>query len=233
MPGMSYYTYQVRTKHCLSVIPDVHMRGRLLDEAQRLHAEGFKVVFLGDYADNGPKPNDPLFLREVFEFCRKANAVPLIGNHDLAYIFPDQPKYQVFGYEAANARRMADVYAEAADILQYVYRLDRYVCSHAGISRALLNVLAIKYDVHGLNEVIQFLNEQKPEELYYCSHYNGGTDAFDGPMWLRLPQFHGALSELGIMQVVGHSSQSAIRLKHNLLMIDVKRPLVIEWQEDH
>lgn len=208
------------------------MRRQLFHEAQRLHGEGFKIVFLGDYADNGPSANDPLFLREIFEFCRKANAVPLLGNHDLAYVFPDEVRFQGVGYESKNARRMADVYAEAADLLRYVYRLDRYVCSHAGISRALLHVLAARYDVHDLDQVITFLNEQRPPELYYCSPANDGTDPFDGPMWLRLPQFHGALSELGITQVVGHSSQAAIRLKHNLLMIDVKRPLIIEWQEN-
>ena len=207
------------------------MRVRLFDEAQRLHAEGFKVVFLGDYVDNGPKPNDPLFLREVFEFCRKANAVPLIGNHDLAYIFPDQAKYRVDGYEPANASRMADVFAGAADLLRYVYRLDRYLCSHAGLSRTLLQVLAVKYGITELDAAVAFLNEQRPEELYYCSRHNHGSDPFDGPMWLRLGQYHGALLEEGITQVVGHSSQSTIRLKHNMLMIDVKRPLVIEWQE--
>lgn len=207
------------------------MRHRLFDEAIRLHGDGFKVVFLGDYVDNGPTPNDPVLLREVFEFCRKTSAVPLLGNHDLAYVYPEEPKYRNNGYEPANAQQIADVYAEYADELRYVYRLDKYLCSHAGLSRALLHVMAGRYGLVDLDEVIDYLNERRPPELFYCSPVNGGTDAFDGPLWLRLPQFHGALMDQDITQIVGHSSQAAIRLKHNLLMIDVKRPLVVEWQE--
>ena len=207
------------------------MRTRLFDEAQRLHGEGFQVIFLGDYVDNGPVPNDPAFLRELFEFCRATASVPLLGNHDVAYLYPEREHLRASGYEAASARKVAAAFEEFADLFRFVYRLDRYVCSHAGISRALLHVLAIKYGIHQLDDVIEFLNERRPPELFFCSRHNGGQDSFDGPLWLRLPQFHGALSEQGITQVVGHSSQATIRLKHNLLMIDVRRPLIIEWQE--
>ncbi len=221
----------MRIKHCLAVIPDIHMRHQLFHEAVRLHGEGNKVVFLGDYVDNGPQPNDPVFLRELFEFCRKTGSTPLIGNHDLAYLFPDDISFRKNGYEPGNARAVAEVYTEFADMLQYVYRLDRYVCSHAGLSKTLLNVLMTKYRCADLDAAIAYLNEEQPPELYYCSPVNDGTDPFDGPMWLRLGQFHGALQDEGLTQIVGHSSQSTIRLKHNLLMIDVRRPLLVEWQE--
>ncbi len=221
----------MRIKHCLAVIPDIHMRHQLFNEAVRLHGEGNKVVFLGDYVDNGPQPNDPVFVREIFEFCRKTDSTPLIGNHDLAYLYPEEVRFRKNGYEADTAAKVAEVYAEFADLLRYVYRLDRYVCSHAGLSRTLLNVLMSKYGAADLDAAIRCLNEDRPPELYYCSPVNDGTDAFDGPMWLRLPQYHGALQDEGITQIAGHSSQSTIRLKHNLLMIDVRRPLLVEWQE--
>ena len=219
----------MRIHHRLAVIPDLHMRHRLLDEAVRLRGEGYEVCFLGDYVDNGPHANDPAFLREVFGFCRKAGATPLLGNHDLAYVYPDREEYRINGYEPANAAAVAEVYAEYADLFRYVARFDRYVCSHAGLSRTLLNALAVRHGCVGLEATLALLNDARPPELFYRSRHNGGTDPFDGPLWLRLPQYHGALQAEGITQVVGHSSQATIRLRHNLLMIDVRRALVMEW----
>lgn len=205
------------------------MRTRLFDEAVRLHGDGYDVCFLGDYVDNGPRANDPAFLRELLGFCRKANATALLGNHDLAYAFPDRIDWGVSGYERRTAAAIAEVYAEFADVLTFVRRVDRYVLSHAGLSQALLNSLSIRYGAAELDDAIALMNDERPPELFYCSKHNGGTDPFDGPTWLRLPQYHGALSEEGITQVVGHSSQATIRMRHNLLMIDVKRALVMEW----
>ena len=219
----------MRVTHRLAVVPDLHMRHRLFDEAVRLRGDGYDVCFLGDYVDNGPHANDPAFLREVFGFCREAGATPLLGNHDLAYVFPDREAFRISGYEPANASKVADVYAEYADLFRYVHRVDRYVCSHAGLSRTLLNALVVRYGCTGVDEVICVLNEERPRELFFRSGHNGGDDPFDGPMWLRLPQYHGALIREGITQVVGHSSQATIRLRFNLLMIDVRRALVLEW----
>ena len=219
------------TPHRLAVIPDVHMRHRLLDEAIRLHGEGYDVCFLGDYVDNGPRANDPVFLRELFGFCRKANATAILGNHDLPYVFPDREDFRISGYEPLTASAVADVYAEYAELTTYVHRIGRYVFSHAGLGRALLSTLSLKYGATCLDAAIAYLNDERPPELFYRSRHNDGDDPFDGPTWLRLKQYHGALSEQGITQVVGHSSQSTIRLRHNLLMIDVQRPLVMEWEE--
>ena len=215
--------------HRLAVVPDVHMRRGLFEEAVRLHEQGCRVVFLGDYVDNGPRANDPVFLRELFGFCREAHATPLLGNHDLAYVFPDREDYRINGYEPATAAAVAEVYAEYAADFAYVHRVGKYVFSHAGLGQPLLNALALRYGAVDLDDAVAYLNERQPPELFFRSRYNGGTDAFDGPTWLRLPQFHGALAEEGITQVVGHSSQAVIRLRHNMLMIDVKRALVLEW----
>ena len=219
----------MRVSHRLAVIPDVHMRHRLLDEAVRLRGEGYDVCFLGDYVDNGPHANDPGFLRELFGFCREARATPLLGNHDLAYVFPERTDYRINGYEPANAAAVATVYAEYADLFRYAHRVDKVLLTHAGMSRTFLNALAVTYGCDDLDEVVAYLNDRRPAELFFRSRHNGGTDAFDGPLWLRLPQYHGALQSEGITQVVGHSSQATIRSRFNLLMIDVKRALVMEW----
>lgn len=217
------------TRYRLAVIPDIHMRRRLLDEAVRLRGEGYDVLFLGDYVDNGPRANDPAFLRELFGFCRQAKATALLGNHDLAYAFPDRVDWRVNGYEPQSAAAVAEVYAEFADVFSYVRRVGKYVFSHAGLCQPLLHAMATRHGATEIDEVIAVLNLERPPELFYCSKHNGGTDAFDGPTWLRLPQFHGALSDRGLQQVVGHSSQSTIRVRHNMLMIDVRRALVMEW----
>lgn len=215
--------------HSLAVIPDVHMRRQLLRRAVELSDEGYPVLFLGDYCDNGPGPNDPGFLRELFAFARERGAPLVIGNHDLAYVYPAQGRFRYAGYEPGNADAIAEVYARYRDLLCFAHLRGPYLFSHAGVSGVLTRVLAAKYGVAGVEAVVDYLNEAQPPELFFRSPVNGGADAFDGPCWLRLPQYGGAFAEEGITQVAGHSSQARIRLKHNLLMIDVGLPLVLEW----
>ena len=213
----------------LAVVPDIHMRPSVFAHAVALEAEGHQVVLLGDYADNGPRPNDAGFLREVLGFCRETGTVPLIGNHDLAYLFPEDEGFRQNGFEPDSLAALAEVYAEYRPELRYAFRKQKYLCSHAGFSGVFMRVMESKYGVDTVDQLIAFLHEEEPPELYYQSTHNDGQAAFDGPLWLRLPQYRGALEAEGITQVVGHSSQSTIRVKHNLIMIDVRLPLLLEW----
>ncbi len=213
----------------LAIIPDIHMRQSVFQHALDLREQGHPVVLIGDYVDNGPRANDPKFIRRIFSFCREYGAVPLIGNHDLAYLYPHELSFRKNGYEEENAAEIAAVYDEFRSIFKYIYRVDHYLISHAGVSSTFAQWIARKYNVEGLDNLIHYINEHRPPELFWCSPHNEGDDPFDGPTWLRLPQYTGAFEKEGITQVVGHSSQSTIRLKQNLLMIDVRLPLLVEW----
>ena len=213
----------------LAVIPDLHMRSALLERARELAEEGYPLLFLGDYGDNGPRPNDPGFLREVFALAAERGATMLVGNHDLAYVYPSEERFRYPGYEPATAAGMAAVFAEYGGLLRFAHRRGPYLFTHAGVSAALARVLAARYGVEGVDAVARFLNVAQPPELFYRSPVNGGADPFDGPCWLRLPQYTGAFGDEGVTQVVGHSSQARIRLRENLLMVDVGLPLVLEW----
>ena len=213
----------------LAVIPDIHMRRALFERARELSDEGYPLLFLGDYCDNGPRPNDPGLLRAIFTLARERDAPLLIGNHDLAYVYPDEGRFRYDGYEPRGAEAIAEVYLEFADSLRFAHREADYLFSHAGLSDVLVRVLAARYGIRGPDAAVRFLNAEQPPELFFRSPVNGGADPFDGPCWLRLPQYNGAFVEEGITQVVGHSSQARIRLRHNLLMIDVRLPLVLEW----
>ena len=217
------------TSHRLAVIPDVHMRRKMLHFAIDLQAEGYPLVFLGDYADKGLKGNNPKFLRELFSFAMKHHAVLLVGNHDLAYLFPERKEFIIDGYEAKNATEIADIYDEYREHFTFVHRVDKYIFSHAGLGTTLLDAMQKQHPDCSLDRIIETLNTTLPPELFYRSGHNGGTDPFDGPLWIRPEQYDGALAAEGITQVVGHSSQSSIRLKHNLLMVDVQLPLIMEW----
>ena len=217
------------TSHRLAVIPDVHMRRKMLHFAMDLHAEGYPLLFLGDYADKGMQGNNPAFLRELFAFAVKNDAVLLLGNHDLAYLFPERTEFVIEGYEAENAAEIAKIYDEYRAHFTFVHRVDRYLFSHAGLGPELLHSLQKQNAETSLDGIIEILNSTQPPELFYRSAYNGGTDPFDGPLWIRPEQYDGALEDEGIKQVVGHSSQASIRLKHNLLMVDVQLPLILEW----
>lgn len=213
----------------LAVIPDIHMRRHVFQYALDLAEQGHQVVLLGDYVDNGPRPNDPRFLREIFEFCRKAKAIPLLGNHDIAYLYPEKSGFRQNGYEADTALAIKEVYAEYSHLFKFVYRNDHLLVSHAGISQHFASILEAKYSIQGVDQIVHFLNEEQPPELFFQSPINNGKAPFDGPLWLRLAQYEAAFSSEGITQIVGHSSQSTIRMKHNLIMVDVGLPFLIEW----
>lgn len=217
------------TSHRLAVIPDVHMRRKMLHFAMDLHEEGYPLVFLGDYADKGLNGNDPAFLAELFAFAVKQSAVLLVGNHDLPYLFPERKEFIIEGFEPENAAEIADLYDAHRKHFRFVHREDTYLFSHAGLGAQFLLSMQQKYQGHTLDQVIEKINIDLPPELFYRSPYNGGNDAFDGPLWIRPEQYGGALQSEGMTQVVGHSSQASIRMKHNLLMIDVQLPLIIEW----
>jgi len=217
------------TTHRIAVIPDVHMRRKMLHFAIDLHEEGYPLVFLGDYADKGPHGNDPDLLRELFAFAKTHQAVLLVGNHDLAYLFPEREDFRIAGYEQENADTISHIYQEYQDQFVYAYKKDKYIFTHAGLGHEVLDTLHAQHPEASLEEIIDILNSTKPPELFYRSAYNGGTDPFDGPLWIRPEQYNGALEKEGMTQVVGHSSQASIRLKHNLLMVDVQLPLIIEW----
>lgn len=213
----------------LAVIPDIHMRRALVERARELAGEGYSLLFLGDYCDNGPRPNDPHLLRQLFTLARERGAPLLIGNHDLAYVYPDEPRFRYDGYEPHNAGQIAEVYAEFGDCLRFAHREGKYLFTHAGVSEPLARVLAARYGARSVDDAVEVLNVEQPPELFYRSPVNGGADPFDGPCWLRLPQYTGVYTDKGITQVVGHSSQARIRVKENLLMVDVGLPLLLEW----
>ncbi len=205
------------------------MRRKMLNFAIDLQEEGYDLVFLGDYVNKGTRGNDPKLLNEIFAFAKTHQSKLLIGNHDLAYLYPDRPDFKIEGYEEDNASAISDIYQEYKEDFCYVYRNDKYLFSHAGLSKKLLARIHRQYPNYSLDETINYLNKKQPPELFYRTERNGGTDHFDGPLWIRPEQFNGALMEEGITQVVGHSSQASIWLKHNLLMVDVQLPLIIEW----
>ena len=213
----------------LAVIPDIHMRRSVFQHAVDLAEDGHDVVLLGDYVDNGPRANDAGFLSEVFAFAEAYDAVALIGNHDLAYLYPERPRFRQNGYEPATAPALEAVYARYRDQLRFAYHRGRYVFSHAGFSRKLVACLTARYGARSPREVVDLVNAQAPPEVFYQGPANDGGDLLDGPLWLRLPQYDGCWLEEGVLQVTGHSSQSTIRFRENLLMIDVGLPLLLEW----
>ncbi len=213
----------------LAVIPDIHMRTRFLDAAVAYAERGWQVVFLGDYLDNGPVPNDPAFLRELLQFCASSGSIPLLGNHDVAYLYPDRHDLRVPGFEAGTAARVTAVFEEYRRLFRYALLVDRYLLSHAGLSRPLFRTLARRFETEAVAGVVAQLNLVHPPECLFRSRQNGGRDSFDGPLWLRPQDYTGALQREGITQLVGHSSDGTLRVRENLWMIDIDRPTLLEW----
>jgi hypothetical protein len=104
------------------IIGDIHADakalGSILSEAmiEDKFAEGWKLVFLGDYADRGPDPLE--VYSSVFELkiAHPDNVFILKGNHEAADIFPFQPHDVPWHLSQLFPGSWRDIYLELARV---------------------------------------------------------------------------------------------------------------------
>lgn len=167
------------------VVPDIHLKPEIIEEAD-YHAPRYDLtVFLGDYLDDwGVCHPDPAFetLDALERFWDKHPTKLLWGNHDYAYVCNQPcPGHQFLHHHDIQERLLA--LAQKAPI-SIAFQLDLVVFSHAGLSASFYK----RRRPLGVDD----LNLCTPRELWVR----------DSPLWLRPPFIR---YDPDLMQVVGHT----------------------------
>lgn len=210
------------------VIPDVHLKPWIFDEAERIMRKDKieTAVCLGDIADDWMKTFQINAYEETYEraiqFAEKHKASQWVyGNHDLCY----QLNYRETGYSVMASRtvceEMAKLEKTLADTgreLTFVRRIGRAVFSHGGLSEDFAAEILEKESGSlsiGSTEELDGLIGQ----INNLPKYRLWRD--DSPIWFR-PQYEfGALTLPGFLQVVGHTPVRCPEIQDGILSVDL------------
>ena len=208
------------------VIPDVHLRDWMFDEADRLMRENEieQAVCLGDLVDDwdmqlNRKAYEAVF-EKVFAFDEKhPNTLWCYGNHDVSYIWHKlETGYSPY-QEALVERNVAEMRDRMGDRLQYAHSVGKCLFTHAGITWEFLDNLRFRgFKVRGIKSL-----EDVRDMVNQCGMIELWKD--ESPLWAR-PTYEDnfrVFEDYQVFQVTGHTPVQSIYMNRgrNLLFCDV------------
>ena len=179
------------------------------------------IVQLGDWFDTTSGAYTSQFQINNFEQMIKIrkknpNVHILIGNHDAAYLFGEEAWYGIhcFGKE----QEIKELIEENIKYIDYCFYDGKYLYSHAGITKTLLEELNIK-DYNELNERLhnkdyKIFTDSRLGLLYKQFHKDWAKQNIDF-QWNDLVN-----NKLDGKQVIGHYSSMGIQIKDDIYDIE-------------
>lgn len=185
------------------VIGDIHGEGAWKDIVEK--HPGCKYIFLGDYCDpyNHDLSDEEVIanLCSIIEFKKQKmdNAVLLLGNHDIQYVYHEAERC---------SRRMAHVEEQIVNLFktdislfEWGHKVENIIFTHAGISQGWFRFASDKADKH---DIINFITDPQNREIAFaCGYARGGFAPYGGFFWADKRELTEPLEEY--IQVVGHS----------------------------
>ena len=198
------------------VIPDVHLKPWIFDQADRIMKAGAadNVICLGDIPDNFKCKNNAGLYNETFDraegFHEKyPDSLWVIGNHEASYLWNKWQSGKAYRAEKTAVIRIDHLYRKIRennpDSLAFVFRIGRVIFSHAGITMAFAYMMQKKYpvaieNINDTDSMISFFNTLHKEDLW-------NDDSF---LWARpqglIPKYEQMWkAPAADIQVVGHT----------------------------
>lgn len=187
-----------------------------------------KVVFMGDYFDtheNITPEQQKTNFEEIIKYKKEngGKVVLLIGNHDFHYMKNVNQRYS--GFQEFHAFDISEMLEKALsqNLIQACFIYDKYLFTHAGVTKTWLNCNTRYTGEEPLDLFINDLFKFQPSAFNFtkgvsCSPY--GDDICQTPIWVRPKSL---LKDLlnDFIQVVGHTAQENIKiLKDKIILID-------------
>jgi len=193
------------------IIPDIHND---VDTATHiLKRESYDtVVFLGDYFDDFD--DNPAIAKRTAEWLKdklnRKNYIFLIGNHDLPYMWPEEPEFRCSGFTWLKAYTINNVLTRAdwAKLKLYACTNDGFLLSHAGLD----NNLSMSLEPSSLS--YQCIKDP----LLLAGRDRGGSEKIGGILWCDF----NSITPNRYPQIVGHTYAPVPRVKHNITCLDTK-----------
>ncbi len=200
----------------ICVLGDVHgLRSwRGIVDAERDSVDRF--IFLGDYVDDKTQGSTPREqsdnLRDILHFANEFGAVDLLlGNHDMQYA--GGSRCNTPSAELETLVRGVIVDGVENGTFKVCVEYDKYLFSHAGVSRAWMNSQGI-IETAEINELFR----QNIELVNLQTQYGKSSEdnIFQSPLWIRAENglYISPLHDL--TQVVGHTRKSQIEIVERL-----------------
>ncbi len=198
------------------VIPDIHLKPWMLEEAEKaVEKEAYDhIVFLGDVVDDWYQERNLDLYRKTFDAVidfidRHGNVKFCIGNHDVSYVWEAlESGYSSFARETVleGIDRLKAALPEES--VAFIHRIDNVLFSHAGLLELFVSHY-LRSKPEGIDELLHLVNK--------CGKKKMWTDV--SPIWAR-PQdgLHKLYSDY--MQVVGHTPVRKPEETGKLLTLD-------------
>jgi hypothetical protein len=209
-----------------TILGDTHSRTIWKDITKKEHDSDL-FLFIGDYFDSkeGHTPDQQIDnFKDIIEF-KKQNmdkVILLTGNHDAHYMKGFNETYS--GHQAGRAIDIGEVLKEAIkdNLLQMCYVYDKYVFTHAGVTKTWC-----KDNDIDVNNLEQSINDKFKYQTYVFKFNMGenfsqtGNDICQTPIWVRPQSLVKDMID-DVICVVGHTTVNnlAIMEKERLIMID-------------
>jgi predicted phosphodiesterase len=188
-------------------------------------AEDFDMlVFLGDYFDSWDfsATEEIHNFREICQFKRDNpdRVTLLIGNHDFHYMPTAMSVGESYsGFKTASGWNIREVLEENMDLLQMAYRFDKWLCTHAGVTKTWLNkTLEINPDdkvffpIPIIDEYINDVFKHSPRHFLFNGNEDTGDDITQSPIWVRPASLMSDALD-NYKQIVGHTRVGKINPK--------------------
>ena len=195
------------------IIPDLHHHTERAEHWLATQAHD-RVVFLGDYFDDfsddvGDARRTALWLSDRME---KTDDIFLLGNHDIAYMFPHAPEVHCPGFTVAKARGIAEILRpEHWQRLRLAHAEQGWLLSHAGFHPVWLKEPTVECIFQSCEEAMQQAKRSVFDPILGSGADRGGPQHFGGPLWM---DWDSLVPISGINQIVGHTPGRSVREKH-------------------
>lgn len=202
------------------VIPDVHLKPYMFDEASKLMRRGVadKAVCLMDIADDwGQEANLNLYegtYDKAIQFAKEfPNTLWCYGNHDYSYLY--LYRESGFSYMAIDIvkNKLAELQKVLPDEKQMaiIHRIDKVLFMHGGLTKRFVYHNVPTKDEDNIDDIIERINQLPHHKLW--------ND--DSPLWAR-PQGTGLemYSPDNYIQVVGHTPVRHIMVENSVISCD-------------
>lgn len=193
------------------VIPDIHLKPYIFDIADKIinNNEIDQIVFLGDLIDEFHQSNNINLYKETIDKAiefkhQHINTLYCWGNHEIAYL----SNWNCSGNSIVHnfeIKHMLNLYEREVNP-KFVYYIDNYLFSHAGISNRFANLLDNNSNI---NDLIEFINKL---------NFND-AGVYDSPIWLRPNKFKNTYYNKYI-QIIGHTPVKSPSFINNTWILD-------------
>lgn len=192
------------------IIPDLHHR---TDHADHwLATEKYdRVVFLGDYFDSfDDETNDArqtaIWLRNRME---TTDDIFLLGNHDAAYLFPDDPALECEGFTCEKAAAIGEILQPHHwHRLELAWEEQGWLLSHAGFHPVWIDIPSVPRILARCRTAMELARRSEVDPILGYGEKPGGIQRYGGPLWMDWASLQPIA---GIHQIVGHSSDDQVR----------------------